>query len=123
LAVRNTGGAWSPFTSSSSDTAVMGGSFITADTVYVDRRLAAMQQLWPGPESMTPKLKFASALTCGSAVTDTLVIRYMPGRYTDSVFDDYSNTKPAVITHSTIVRAPSSTVPAVPPIPHICTEA
>ncbi len=97
LAVRNTNGKWSPFTSSASDTANL-GMFYYADTVYVDSAIGSnsytcSQALNPA----TPKLTVTSAEACETNATDTLVVRVMSGTYaTDNQFD--SNVKPIVVT-------------------------
>ena len=96
LAVRNASGVWSPFTSTSSDTAVLGGSATWTDTVYVDSAIGNNSNTCTQARSpFTPLKNFRAANGCESNnITDTLVVRAMPGTYTDSVFD--SNVKPIV---------------------------
>ncbi len=98
LAVRNSNGAWSPFTSTSSDTAVLAGSTNLTDTVYVDSAIGNDGNTCTQARSpFTPKLTIVSANGCETnGVTDTLVVRVMPGTYTDNNIDP--NSKPQVVT-------------------------
>jgi hypothetical protein len=80
LAVRNTGGKWSPFTASSSDTANL-GAFYYGDTVYVDSAIGNDSYTCAQAQNpATPKLTVTSAVSNCSAA-DTLVVRVMPGTY------------------------------------------
>ncbi|MDB5047740.1 MAG: Fibronectin type domain protein [Fibrobacteres bacterium] len=81
LAVRNSNGAWSPFTTSSSDTAVLVGSTTNTDTVYVDSAIGLdANSCTLARNPATPKLTITSAVANCTA-TDTLVVRAMPGTY------------------------------------------
>jgi hypothetical protein len=81
LAVRNTGGKWSPFTVSSSDSAFL-GTYYYPDTVYVDSAIGLDSYTCSQARNpATPKLTVSSAVSTCSA-TDTLVVRVMPGTYT-----------------------------------------
>jgi hypothetical protein len=96
LAVRNTSGQWSPFTSSSSDSATLSGVSMP-DTIYVDSATGlAANSCASARNPSTPKKTIKDALTCGAQATDTLVVRVMPGTYTDSAFS--ITTKPSIVT-------------------------
>ncbi len=97
LAVRNASGQWSPFTSASSDTAVMGGSAFYTDTVYIDSAIGSNSNSCAQAQNpATPMLSFMTARACAPATNDSLVVRVMPGKYTDSIFDDL--THPVIVT-------------------------
>ncbi len=97
LAVRNTSGQWSPFTSSSSDSATLSGVTMP-DTVYVDSAIGNNSNTCAQAQSpATPRLTVTSALTCGGSASDTLVVRVMPGTYaSDNAFA--ITTKPSIVT-------------------------
>ncbi|MDB5047802.1 MAG: C-terminal target protein, partial [Fibrobacteres bacterium] len=98
LAVRNTNGKWSPFTTSSSDTANL-GSFFFGDTVYVDSAIGSDANTCAQAQNpATPKLTISSAVTNCTA-SDTLVVRVMPGTYAN----DNSFTKNAGVLRANIV--------------------
>ncbi|MDB5104230.1 MAG: filamentous hemagglutinin N-terminal protein, partial [Fibrobacteres bacterium] len=97
LAVRNTNGVWSPFTKASSDTANLSGSVYMLDTVYVDSAIGNnLNSCVQARNPATPMKNAWTAMLCGSGATDTLVVRMMPGTYTDSDFTITS--KPTIIT-------------------------
>jgi hypothetical protein len=98
LAVRNSSGQWSPFTSSSSDSATMVGLGVTMpDTIYVDSSTGLDANSCASARNpATPKKLPKDALTCGAQATDTLVVRVMPGTYYDSAFSITS--KPSIVT-------------------------
>ncbi|MBW8886871.1 MAG: DUF2341 domain-containing protein [Fibrobacteres bacterium] len=96
LAVRDTSGKWSPFTSASSDSATLVGVTMP-DTIYVDSATGlAANSCASAQNPSTPKKTIKDALACGASATDTLVVRVMPGTYTDSVFS--ITTKPSIVT-------------------------
>jgi len=97
LAVRNTSGQWSPFTSSSSDSATLSGVTMP-DTIYVDSAIGnSSNNCTAAQNPSTPKKTVKDALTCGASATDTLVVRVMPGTYTDSAFS-VTASKPSIVT-------------------------
>ncbi|MEO7423775.1 MAG: DUF2341 domain-containing protein [Fibrobacteria bacterium] len=97
LAVRNSNGAWSPFTTASSDTANLGGSVYYKDTIYVDSAIGNNSNSCTLAQNpATPRLTVTSALTCGASANDTLVVRVMRGTYFDSAFS--ITTKPSIVT-------------------------
>lgn len=97
LAVRNTSGQWSPFTSTSSDTAVLAGVTMP-DTIYVDVTTGLPANSCASAQNpSTPKQTVKDALTCGASASDTLVVRVMPGTYTDSAFS-VTASKPSIVT-------------------------
>jgi hypothetical protein len=98
LAVRNASGQWSPFTNASSDTVTQGGSVFLTDTVYVDSAIGNNSNTCVQAQNpATPKLTIVSAMGCeSSAIHDSLVVRVMPGTYTDNDLDP--NVKPQVVT-------------------------
>ncbi|MDB5104420.1 MAG: hypothetical protein JWP91_2109 [Fibrobacteres bacterium] len=98
LAVRNTSGAWSPFTKSSSDTANQGGPFMP-DTVYADSATGSNANTCTQARNpATPMQTITYALTCGAGAVDTLVVRAMPGTYAgvDTAFA-MTGSKPSVV--------------------------
>ena len=97
LAVRNSNGKWSPFTKASSDTANYSLNVALTDTIYVDSALGSNSNTCVQARSpFTPMRTATYACTCDPNATDTLVIRVMPGKYTDSVFT--RTTKPILVT-------------------------
>jgi hypothetical protein len=97
LAVRNANGAWSPVTGTSSDTAVLAGLTSFTDTVYVDSAIGSSSNTCTQARNpATPMRTLLEASWCEwSTIRDTLVIRVMPGVYTDSSLDP--NSKPQVV--------------------------
>ena len=98
LAVRNSSGKWSPFTSASSDTATLSG-VTRPDTIYVDSSRGVPGNSCAAAQNpATPKQTITDALTCGASATDTLVIRVMPGIYPNDNSFSVTSSKPSVVT-------------------------
>ncbi len=95
LAIHNTAGKWSPINSSSSDTANIFQNLYGADTVYVDSAIGSdANSCATAANPATPKLTISSAVSNCTA-NDTVVVRVLPGTYTDNSFT--INAKPTII--------------------------